>query len=367
MTKPIASDAQLFKKTLQRYKTLIDEDIAEYSKYARRVTLQQYGADARLETDAFLDVLSRGGKRIRGALVMLGYEMSGGTDLRMIVQAARALEMIHAHMLIVDDIQDRSRTRRGGPAAHVALADYHRQQRLAGDPEHFGMAVAINSGISGTYAAQNILAGLDADPQLCLNVLGIVGQTVITTAHGQTCDIMNEVVADVSAESIRNVLEWKSAQYTVLNPLCVGMVLAGADCAATDAIRDYALGTGMAFQVSDDILSTFGAEFESGKSPMDDIREGKRTLMVAYALEHVSTADQNYLLEVLGDARLTPAQFERARAIMDSCGALDYARAEMKRYIDTALQSLERESARWTDDGVRFLRHLATYMLTRRS
>ncbi len=106
------SDTDHFKITLKNYKQIIDEDIAAYAKQVQATTLRQYGANARLEVDAYLDILQRGGKRIRGALTILGYEMSGGADKTMILQAARAIEMIHAYILIIDDFQDRSVMRR---------------------------------------------------------------------------------------------------------------------------------------------------------------------------------------------------------------------------------------------------------------
>lgn len=366
MSKTIAPNAEhTFKKQLLQYKELIDADIKAYTKQVQASTLQTYGANARVEMDAFLSILARGGKRLRGALVMAGYEMCGGKDRKMIIQAARALEMVHAHMLIVDDMQDRSRVRRGGPAGHVILADYHARKHLAGDSEHFGLSVAMNAGISGEHAAQIILSNLNVDPQLRLNVLAIVNQTIITTAHGQTGDIMNEMVADVSMQEILNVLQWKSAEYTFLNPLCVGMVLAGAGCEDTDAIREYALAAGMAFQIGDDILSTFGNEFESGKSPMDDLREGKRTLIVAYALLHGSKVDKTYLIEMLGNPALTPAQFECAKAALVSSGAVEYAQTEMKQYVQQATKALDANQDRWNADSVAFLRSLAEYLLTR--
>src|ERR1044071_7300148 len=120
MAAPISFDDRL-----ATYKQAIDDDIVTYAAFARGSARARYDKYATLEVDAFLDILSRGGKRIRGALVMLGYEMSGGTNTKMIIQAARATEMLHAYVLMLDDIQDRSSMRRGGPTAHIALADYH--------------------------------------------------------------------------------------------------------------------------------------------------------------------------------------------------------------------------------------------------
>ncbi len=350
---------------LSEYKKLIDEDINQYAKQVRRSTLQQYGSSARLEIDAYLDILGRGGKRIRGALTILGYEMSGGKDMEMIVQAARAVEMIHAYILIIDDIQDRSLMRRGDKTAHIKLADYHLKNELAGSSDHFGISIALDSALSGMHAAQMILANLNVDEELKLKVISIINLTMTVTAHGQTYDIMNEVVADVSQEDLDRVLRWKTAHYTFLNPLHVGMVLAGADCQATDAITDYAINTGIAFQITDDIIGVFGSEQETGKSPMDDIKEGKRTVLAMYALNNSSSADKNFLIQMLGNANLTPAEFQRVKDILVDTGALDNARISANHYISVALESLQKEIQRWTPNGVDFLRDMAEFMLKR--
>jgi geranylgeranyl diphosphate synthase type I len=236
------------------YKQAIDADIAAYSAHVRQVTKSQYGTHPAAVTEEFLDLLERGGKRIRGALVMVGYEMLGGRDRQMIVRAATAVEMMHASMLIVDDMQDQDDVRRGKPAVHAALAAYHKKLKLHGEQQHTGMSLALNAALGGVHAAQMLLAGLNADPQLRLNVIGIISHTIIITLHGQTFDVINAKLDAPKQADIDRAREWKSAHYTFLNPLCVGMVLAGAGCEDTDAIRDYALNTGIAFQLADDLM-----------------------------------------------------------------------------------------------------------------
>lgn len=361
----IQADLGVFKTKLALYKKTIDMDIVAYSKHVQATTLQQYGVNARLEIDAFLDILGRGGKRIRGSLVMLGYEMSGGSNRAMIVQAARAIEMLHAYILIIDDIQDQSTLRRSGPTAHIMLADYHRQQQLAGQADHFGVSIALNAALAGAHAAQMVLANLDAPEQLRLNVLSILNRTMIITAHGQTGDIMNEVNAGTNLEDIEHVLEWKTAQYSFLNPLHVGMVLAGADCAATDAITGYAMNTGKAYQITDDIIGVFGSQDASGKSSYTDIVQGKRTLLTHYALAHADSADKNFLIQMLGNQNLKPAEFKRCQDVLMECGALAYAQDQAKHQLDQALYALEPEISRWDPEAVRFLKGLASYLLHR--
>jgi geranylgeranyl diphosphate synthase type I len=361
----IVTEKNAFFDQLGAYKQAIDADIAAYAAHVRRSTAQQYGPHAAAVTDAYLTMLEQGGKRIRGALVMTGYEMCGGTDKTMIVRAATALEMIHAYILIIDDIQDRSKMRRGKPTVHEVLAAYHEKNAVRGDAVHTGVSLALNAALTGAHAAQMLLAGLSVDPDLKTKVLGIVNHTMITTAHGQTTDIMNELIVQPDPAEIARALEWKTAHYTMLNPLCVGMALAGAECDSTDAIREYALQAGRAFQITDDIIGIFGDDEQTGKTSMDDMREGKQTILTAYALEHAAPADRQILRTALGNPKLTRQEFERAREVISASGALANATTQAERAVQAALASLDLEAHRWSPKNVQFLRNLAAGLLAR--
>ncbi len=354
-------DVAAFTVKMASYKQLIDADIVEYSKQLQDTTLQQYGEHARLEVDAFLAILERGGKRLRGALTMLAYEMCGGTDQKMIIQAARAIEMIQAYILIIDDIQDRSAMRRGGPAAHVMLADYHKKNGLSGDSDHFGLAVALNSALGGMHRANSIISELNVREDLRLTAIDALNEAMTITAHGQTNDIIYEMMdSEVDQAAVERVFELKTANYTVLNPLRVGMILAGAKPNAV--IRNFAMAAGKAFQITNDILGTFGGK---EKASMDDIREGKRTLMVIYALENTQSADKAFLLKMLGNEQLTLTEFGRCKDIFLATSALDYTKAQAKKYAEQATQSLEKKPAGWSTEGLQFLRGFAHYILER--
>jgi geranylgeranyl diphosphate synthase type I len=351
---------------LVEYKSVIDADIAAYAEGVRRSTLEQYGQRVLdVEIDLFLDMLQRGGKRIRGGLVMAGYEMCGGSDQKMIVQAARAIEMLQAYILIIDDIQDRSSLRRGKPTIHKLVEEYHQRYQLKGDPAHAGIGLALMAAISGAHIAQTVLANLDADPELKIKVLSITNRTMAITAHGQTLDIMNELVDIPSEEDIERVLEWKTALYTVINPLQVGMVLAGAECKVTTAISEYGHYAGKAFQITDDILGIFGDEKELGKTPGDDIREGKGTLLVLYALQHAEAEDKAFLKQCLGNKQLTGEDFEKCKQIIKGSGALDYARKLAEENVQQAIQVLDQPNAFWSQEGANFLKGLTRALQTR--
>lgn len=340
----------------------IDDNIRLFAEQMRKYTKEHYGEPAFIEADAFLQILERGGKRIRGALAMVGYEMSGGKNIEMITEVARVIEMAHAYFLIIDDIQDKSAVRRGAPSAHMLLREFHESKDMAGDSTHFGLSVALNSAVAGMHAAQMNLANIDADEELRLKTISIFNRTLAITAHGQTYDIFSEASIEPNDGFIDRTIELKTAHYTVLNPLHMGMVLAGADCHATDAITDYALSVGRAFQITDDILGSFSTEQAIGKSPQDDIREGKQTILTSYALKHASSKDNQFLRSMLGNSAITNDEFEQCQQILTSSGAYDYAKTETEKHVARAIASLEQESGRWSADGVAFLKGLAVYL-----
>lgn len=325
------------------YREQIDADIEKYIAYLKSSSNTQFGASASPSIDAFTTVLGRG-KRLRGTLTMVGYEMCGGTNKEMILQAARAMEMVHASLLIIDDVQDRSELRHGLPTAHITLGKETKDA-------HLGEALAINAGLLGGYAAQMILSNLDAPAELRANTLSITNRTLITTIHGQSADMLGDTPSET-------VALWKTAQYSVLNPLHVGMVLAGADCHATDGITPYALELGLAYQIKNDIDGLF--ETDGEKDPAEDIREGKRTLMTEYALQHASSTDKKFLHAALGNSELTNQDFKKCLKIIKGCGALEYAQTKLTDHKRKALKGLKNCEYQWSGPGEELLASLAS-------
>lgn len=322
-----------FQKKLAQYKKIIDQDVDNYSRILLADTTEQFGERSALAVEAFTSILGRGGKRIRGALTMIGYQMAGGKDNEAALSAARAVEMFHAYILMIDDVQDRSATRRGGDTAHIMIQKKHGELHLAGDSAHFGVSLALNGAIFGAHNAEIIIGDLTIDAEYKTTASQIFNRTMMTTAHGQTNDIYNEASADVSESDIRNVLNWKTAQYTFVGPLQAGMALAGANEEQREEVVAYGKAAGFAFQITDDIMGIFGEEAKTGKSQMDDIKEGKRTLLISYALKHADNAGKNFLISQLGNEHISLAQFERVKEVILQTGALDYAKTAAQEYV----------------------------------
>lgn len=359
-------DKSKFKTALDDYKNLIDKDVEKFCEDALVDTNEHFGEYPLEAVKAYCEILNRGGKRIRGALAMNSYYMLGGKDHAVALQAARAIEMLQAYILMVDDIQDRSEIRRGGPTAHIILKSYHELNHLKGDSTHFGESITMNGFLFGVHSAINVLIDLDVKPEYKLAAIKNVNRHFIATAHGQSLDIFNEVLECVDEEAVNNVLLWKTAFYTFMNPLQLGAILAGATKKDLENLEDYSLDAGRVFQITDDILGVFSDEQESGKSPLDDIREGKRTLLTVKATELAPKADAYFLIQMLGNKDLTNSEFKRCKEIIVNSGALDYAKSQAKDSVVDALKSLEDDKDGWREEQVQFLSQLVQYLINRK-
>lgn len=365
MNKAVSPAQKLFTQKLREHKQLLDNDISVYTDTIRQSTIKNYGQQSLVAVDPYCAILDAGGKRIRGVLTLVGYEMMGGTDKAMIIEAARALEMMHAYILVIDDIQDKAELRRGIPVAHRAAAIAHDKLRLRGDADHFGVSMALNGALIGSHAANVILANLSVDESLRIKALSIMNHTMMVTAQGQTNDILNEVTTEpVTEQKIDNVMLWKTAHYTILNPIHVGMVLAGAPCEDTNAITQYALNVGKAFQLTDDLL-IMSSDEAAGKAVSDDIREGKQTMLTAHVFKHGSDTDKKFLQSLLGNENNSQSDIDACRELFIKTGAVDYARNRAQDHIAEALASLDLHKDRWTPDSVDFLRGLTDYIMSR--
>lgn len=358
---------EMFLDKLDYYKDLIDKRIKDFIPKLEQQISGEFGQYPEEAFRPFASYMSRGGKRIRGSLTMLSYEMYGGKDLSMITNAAMAIEMLQSYLLMMDDIQDRSGTRRGGPAAHIMLRNYHKENFKKGDSYHFGVSIAMNSYNIGCHAALDVITSLDVEPKIVIKALNNIHKCYIITSHGQTMDIFGEVADKFNEEDINNVLLWKTAYYTFLNPLQFGAILAGATDQELNFIYDYSIPAGKAFQITDDILGTFGNEFESGKSPMDDIRDGKKTILITKALELASGAQAKYLNDSLGKSNLTLEELQECQKIIEGTGALGYAKRIAEEYVSEASAALHNIPEKCSKQHAEYLRGLAQHLLIRKA
>ena len=288
--------------------------------------LEEVSPDLAPLHEAVSDLLN-GGKRLRPAFCYWAWRGAGGADSAAIIAAASALELFQAAALLHDDVMDDSDTRRGMPAAHRRMAALHRGNGWTGDGERFGTAGAILAGDLCLSWSDELLAtsGLSAAELARGRATFDLMRTQLM--GGQYLDMLEQVVAESvpGTERVpraRRVIRFKSAKYTIEHPLLLGGAMAGADDALLAAYSAYGLPLGEAFQLRDDVLGVFGDPAETGKPAGDDLREGKRTVLVAKALETATPGQASVVRRHLGDPHLDADGVEALREVLVETGAL---------------------------------------------
>jgi geranylgeranyl diphosphate synthase type I len=312
----------------------------------------------------WLGELVAGGKRLRPAFCIWGYLGAGGEDLDAGLRAAASLELLQACALVHDDVMDDSDLRRGKPAAHRRFATMHRGASWLGDAGRFGDGAAILLGDLCLSWADEVLyrSGFGAEALARAKVVYDRMRTELMA--GQYLDLLEQARGGGSVERSLLVVRYKSAKYTIERPLHLGAVLAGADAAHLEALSGYGLPLGEAFQLRDDVLGVFGDPAETGKPAGDDLREGKRTLLVATAMDPATPEQAGHLREGLGDPHLGPEAVDELRAIIVATGALDQVESVIAARTTEAIAALD--AAPLAGDARAALEELAVAATSRR-
>ncbi len=282
-----------------------------------------------------------GGKRLRASFCRAGWLAAGGADGddRMI-EAAAAIELLQGSALVHDDLMDGSDTRRGRPSVHRDFAARHRASNRVGDPAWYGQSTAILMGdlLLSWSNEMLVAAALRAEPAAARSAITVFDACKAEVAAGQFLDVTAQTRPDVSVADAMIVVRYKSAKYTVERPLQIGAALAGADATMLGRLSDVALPLGEAFQLRDDVLGVFGDPEVTGKPAGDDLREGKRTVLVARTLELTDAAGRAIVIEGLGTEAVDDVQ-----AVIRASGALAAVEADIARLeaeADAAIDAL---------------------------
>ncbi|WP_203135652.1 polyprenyl synthetase family protein [Microbacterium sp. JZ31] len=283
---------------------------------------------------------ARGGKRLRPRLVVLAHDALGGHDRASAAVVAAAFEVLHSALLLHDDVLDGDLMRRG--RANLAGEFAGSATEAGADPvtaTAWGAASGLLAGdllLSGVHA---LIARIDSPARAQLNE--IVDDAVFLTAAGEHSDVGYALgVLPAESADIRRMMEQKTATYSFAAPLRAGAVLAGADAATAEALWRIGTSLGVLYQLRDDMLGVFGAEERTGKSTTGDLREGKRTLLIAFAEREDVWRDVAHLF---GVRSLAAEDAERLRAALVTSGAVAAVealiaeqRSQVERDIDGA-------------------------------
>jgi geranylgeranyl diphosphate synthase type I len=298
--------------------------------------------------DTFARQFLNGGKRFRALCAILGYRIQGAPITNDVIDLASALEIFHAAALVHDDIMDNSDTRRGQPAAHRAFESVHTESAWAGDGLSFGVNSALLFGdLLLAYSDELVNSAVnDADRDTRLRTRAEFDRMRREVTMGQYLDIVEErawphVEPHEALDRSGRVVVYKSAKYSIEAPLVIGALLSGASERDVDSLRAFGLPLGFAFQLRDDLLGVFGDPAVTGKPAGDDIREGKRTVLIALAMSRVGASEQRLLNELLGDRNLSSEQVRVVQNTLESCGAREEVESLISDYVAQAHAAID--------------------------
>ncbi|WP_420094699.1 polyprenyl synthetase family protein [Nocardia asteroides] len=338
------------RRALRAFVTAVEGALAEF--FETRVALvEPLGPPFVESADVLREFVLRGGKRTRPSFAWTGWLGAGGDpdgpDAARVLRACSALELVQACALIHDDIIDSSRTRRRFPTVHVDFEQRHRERALTGDAAHFGVSVAILVGDLALAWADDMVNGAGLDPAALARFATVWARMRTEVLGGQLLDIQGEAGGDESVAAALRICEFKTAAYTIERPLHLGAALADAGPELVAAYRTFGKDIGVAFQLRDDLLGVFGDPEVTGKPSGDDLREGKRTVLLAEALRRADATDPAAarLLRSRIGTDLGAGEVAQLRELLVDLGAVDDVETRITDLTERGLAALESSSA----------------------
>lgn len=283
-----------------------------------RVLEESSASEIEVLREAARHILGAGGKRVRPQMALLAALAVDGRLDRMVPIAA-ACELVHTATLVHDDIVDGSHSRRGRMAAQFL----------------FGNSASV---LMGDYLVVRAFSLLAQDPERRL--WSILSDTIARMCEGEVLQLCVRGDTRVRLEVYETIIECKTA---LLMAACTrfGGLLGGGAPEQVCALAEFGRHAGMAFQIQDDLLDFLGTPQELGKPVGGDLREGKVTLPVIYALRHASPADAVELQAIYEEPQsLTPSQIRRATDLIEACGGFERARRHAREFVERAREAL---------------------------
>ena len=326
-------------------------DVMEILKaYAEEIDVVIDDSLSKLEPESLYEsseyLIKAGGKKFRPALTLLSCQAVGGKPGKAL-KAAAAIELTHTFSLIHDDIMDNDDTRRGKPAVHKVWGEP--LAILAGDSLFAKSFELLSQSAEDNIAYERVVDALQVLTNSCINI-----------CEGQALDMAFEDTFNVTKDEYMNMI-YKKTGDLITASTTIGAIMGGASSNEIQALRTYGKQIGLAFQIQDDYIDLTGDE-SIGKPVGSDLVEGKKTLMVVYALEKANKEDHDRLVELLeaNDESIIPEAME----ILEKYGAINYARSKA---YDCVIESKQALSILPDSDAKDALFKLADFVFTRKS
>lgn len=304
---------------------LVSAELVEFLDGHGQLLLSMH-PDLAMLADAARAAVLDGGKRLRPTFAYWGWRSvrpAGHPGEAQLIRAAASLELLQACALVHDDVLDASDTRRGRPAAHVRFSRLHSANRWPGSPESFGRAGAILLGDVLLSWAEEMFSGAISwfAPEFAAAAVRQFDLMRTEVVAGQFLDVLAQTRGAFDPNEALRVIHYKTSKYTVERPLLLGAAAAGAPEPLRQSLSAYGQALGEAFQLRDDLLGVFGDPSATGKPAGDDLREGKRTLLVALAVRDADPAQRALLHAGVGNAELSPDGVAELREVLRATGA----------------------------------------------
>lgn len=265
------------------------------------------------------------GKRVRPMLMMAANDCFGPIEDE-VMTTALAVELFHNFSLMHDDIMDKSDTRRGFPTVH----------------KKYGENSAILSGDAMLILSYQLLERLENKPYF-LEIFKLYNKTAVEICTGQQFDMNFETEVIVTEMEYLMMIEHKTA-VLIATSLKMGAIIGNASKVDTELFYDFGLNIGMAFQIQDDLLDSFGEESSTGKMVGGDICNNKKTLLLIYALQNAHKTQKELLYNWLQTSEYNAHKIEEVTNIFTNSGAKNYTISKRDLYYKKAIDALEKSS-----------------------
>ena len=287
--------------------------------------------------------LAAGGKRVRPQLAMIACQLFGGNE-EDVLPAALALEVFHNFTLLHDDVMDKADVRRGRPTVHMKWNEN----------------TAILSGDQMLIEAYKLLSGVPADK--LPEVLRLFNKMATEICEGQQYDVDFESQSHVTIDEYLNMIRLKTS-VLLATALQIGAYVAGADTPTQEALYQFGIAVGLAFQIQDDILDVWGDPKTFGKAVGGDISCNKKTFVYLEAMRRLgdeANTLESWYSQVLED---NTEKIAAVKAIFEQLGVREACEAVVAQYTQTALEILDTLPQNTATDQ---LRQLANKLTTRK-
>ena len=350
--------------SLKSVRDAVEEELAQFLN-RESAYLNSISGDLSPVSNSLSSFLLDSGKRLRPLFAYAGITAAGGLLEKSSTRAITALELLQACALIHDDLMDGSDTRRGKPSIHRHFESIHVQDQLDGFAPQYGLSAAVLLGDLALVWSDQMLNSAGLSVEQYSRVVPLYNEMRVELMAGQFLDIHEQTQKETNTERSMKIARYKSGKYTIERPLHIGAALSQSPTEQMyAALSAYGLPLGEAFQLRDDLLGVFGDPAITGKPAGDDLREGKRTVLIALTHERQSKAQALICKELFGSPLLDEHGVATLQEIIESTGA----RAELESKIEelSAASLAAAESSIFTNDGKVMLVELAT-IATKRS